>query len=370
MIAPNGDIVASSNNELVGESDPEEQIEAALEEGESRYGREVDPGEDATDFEFVTPFEVSGGRYALEMSVSSEAFEEQLAGVRHTLILIGVLALFGVGGLFYLFGGRALLRSHKIALQRATQDGLTDLPNHRAFQADLEQAVASAERQQEPLALAMLDVDHFKLVNDRYGHIEGDVLLKWVAQVLREGRSADRSYRIGGDEFALLMPHTDVEGAEAVTTRLGKLLAKKDAPASIGVSVRRAGEPADQLVAEAEAALHESKRLGGARATQFDRIREVTPVTTAVKRDACDRMIDGGLVQIVFQPIWGFDPPRMIGIEALARPSRRSASPVPPRPSTSPTSWDGRRIWTPSAPPRRWRRTRSSTPRTATRPCS
>jgi diguanylate cyclase (GGDEF)-like protein len=320
LIGPTGTIVASSDESLVGQTDREKQIVAALEKGESRYGREVDPGEDSSDFEFITPVELQNGRYALERSVSSEGFDAQLAGVRETLLLIWVIALFGVGGLFYLLGGRALLRSHRIALQRTTVDGLTDLPNQRAFQADLEQAVAAADRRQEPLALVVLDIDHLKLINDRHGHREGDATLKRVADVLRQGRTADRAYRVGEDDFGLILPGTDVEGAEALTMRLSRKLARADVSASIGVSVMRGGGTAGQLHEEAGAASYEAKRLGGGRAVQFEQIREVATVTTAVKREATDRLIDLELVRTVFQPIWAFSPVRMIGLEALSRP--------------------------------------------------
>jgi diguanylate cyclase (GGDEF)-like protein len=320
LIGPEGVIIASNHDGLVGEGDPEEQITAALEEGKSRYGREVDQGEPGSDFEFVTPIDASGESYALETSFDSESFDGQVADIRQALLLIGVIALFGVGGLFYVLGGRALLRSHSIALERATRDGLTELPNQRAFHSDLKQAVASAERQRQPLALATFDIDHFKLINDRHGHIEGDAALQRVADVLRQGRSADRGYRIGGDEFALILPHADVEGAEALTTRLCKQLKKADVDASIGVSVMRASEPAGQLREEADAAAYEAKRLGGGRAVQFEQIRETTSVITAVKRDAAERLIEEGMLRMVFQPIWGFTPARMIGMEALMRP--------------------------------------------------
>ena len=82
------------------------------------------------------------------------------------------------------------MRSHRIALHRATRDGLTDLPNHRAFEDELAQATAvGGARGQDPLALALIDIDDFKLINDRHGHPQGDAMLKRVAAVLRDGRA-------------------------------------------------------------------------------------------------------------------------------------------------------------------------------------
>ncbi len=323
LIDPRGVIVASSVERLIGTVDDSPQIRAALADGASRSGREIDPLEDPSDFEFVTPVELPGGRYALETSVASDLFAQQLAGMRRTLALVGALALLAVSALFYLLGGRSLLRSHAIALQRATRDGLTDLPNHRAFQAELEQAAAFAERSGDPLALAVLDVDHFKLVNDRYGHPRGDELLRQVAAVLREQRATDRAYRIGGDEFALLLPSTDAEGTQTLMRRLSRKLRDTGAPASIGIAALRGGESPSELRAEADAALYEAKRRGGDAAVHFDAIRSETAVTTGERRDAVARLIEESGVTTVFQPIWGLDCGELIGLEALSRPHER-----------------------------------------------
>ena len=75
----------------------------------------------------------------------------------------------GGGAVFYLLGGRRLMRDHRMVLQRATRDGLTDLPNHRAFQDEFPQAVASAARYEDRFALALLDVDDFKLSTTAMG---------------------------------------------------------------------------------------------------------------------------------------------------------------------------------------------------------
>jgi len=206
LIDPDHIIKASNIEPLNGTRDSDAHTEAALDSGVSFAGHEADPMENTNDFEFISPVRFPNGRYALEMSFDSDTFDAQLADVRHVLLLVMALAVIGVAGLFYLLGGRTLLRHHRLALQRATRDGLTDLPNHRAFEDELGQAVAAAGRNQDPLALALLDLDHFKLINDRYGHPQGDALLRRVAAVLRDGRAADRGYRIGGDEFALLCP--------------------------------------------------------------------------------------------------------------------------------------------------------------------
>jgi diguanylate cyclase (GGDEF)-like protein len=320
LIAPDRIIEASNVESLNGTRDAERHTLAALDSGASFAGRETDRGEDADAFEFISPVRFPEGRYALEMSFDSATFEAQLASVRDDLLLVMALAVFGVAGLFYLLGGRTLLRHHGLALERATRDGLTDLPNHRAFEDELGQGAAAAGRSQDPLALALLDLDHFKLINDRHGHPQGDALLRRVAAILRDGRAADRVFRIGGDEFALLMPNTDEPGAQILVRRLSRAFDEADVAASIGVATLRAGHSAEELRAEGDAALYEAKRRGGKGFVSFEEIRDRVSVTTAGKREAVRGLVADQRLVTVFQPIWSFGSGNLLGIEALTRP--------------------------------------------------
>jgi diguanylate cyclase (GGDEF)-like protein len=320
LIGPDSVVRASNIEALNGAREVDPRIEATLRAGASYAGHEADPSRPSANFEFVTPVSLPGGRYALDMSYDNGSFEAQLAGVRRVLLLVMSLGAIGVAGLFYLFGGRTLLRHHRLALQRATRDGLTDLPNHRAFEDELAQATAAASRNQDPLALALLDLDHFKLINDRHGHPQGDALLRRVAAVLRDGRAADRPYRIGGDEFALLMPNTDEQGAQILIRRLSRALGEADAAASIGVATLRAGHSAEELRAEGDAALYEAKRRGGKGFVSFEEIRDRVSVTTTSKREAVRGLVEEQRLTTVFQPIWSFGSEELLGIEALTRP--------------------------------------------------
>jgi diguanylate cyclase (GGDEF)-like protein len=320
LISPDNVIRGSNIESLNGATDSDPRINAALRSGSSYGGHEADPSRDSANFEFVTPVDLPNGRYALDMSFENDAFEAQLASVRHVLLLIMALAVFGVAALFYVLGGRTLLRDHKLALQRATRDGLTDLPNHRAFADELSQATSAAGRNQDPLALAVIDLDHFKLTNDRHGHPQGDALLRRVAAVLRDGRAADRAYRIGGDEFALLMPNTDEQGARILVHRLNRTLEEADAAASIGFATMRAGYLAEELRAEADAALYEAKRRGGRGFVSFTEISDYVSVTTTSKREAVRGLVAEGRLETVFQPIWNFRSTELLGVEALTRP--------------------------------------------------
>jgi diguanylate cyclase (GGDEF)-like protein len=304
----------------VGERDSDRRIDAAIDRGESYAGHEADPAAGSRNFEFVAPVTLPGGRYALELSYDYRVLDGQLGAIRRTLALLGVLTLIVGSAVFYLVGGRSLMRSHRSALQRATLDGLTDLPNQRAFHDELPQAVASAARHRVPLGLAVLDVDDFKYTNDRHGHPHGDAMLGRVAAVLRAGRSGDRAYRIGGDEFALLLPHTDSEGARIVARRLMRALGDEGAAVSVGVSMLRDGQAAEALRAEADAALYEAKRRGGSGVTHFEDIRDQVVITTSDKLDAVRRLIDEQRLTTAFQPIWDLDAGKLLGLEALTRP--------------------------------------------------
>jgi len=112
-------------------------------------------------------------------------------------------------------------RRYELELERlATTDPLTGLANHRSFHERLGFEAARAVRHGRPLSLAILDLDHFKLVNDRYGHPAGDEVLREVAaRLLRLARAGELIARVGGEEFAWVLPDTDAAGAQAAAER-------------------------------------------------------------------------------------------------------------------------------------------------------
>lgn len=105
-------------------------------------------------------------------------------------------------------------------------DALTGLPNRRAYEERLPIEIARASRYAWPLSLCLLDLNGFKQVNDRLGHPAGDMALQQVAALIDESRLADDGFRIGGDEFALLMPKTCAEDAELAAARLSKAISE------------------------------------------------------------------------------------------------------------------------------------------------
>src|ERR1019366_8583294 len=140
-----------------------------------------------------------------------------------------LLALIVGALVFYLVGGRSLGRSHRYALVRGMRDGLTDMPNHRAFQDDLTVAISSAKRPDAHLGLAVLDVDDFKLLNDRHGTAHGDAILKRVAAILVAGRIEDRAYRLGGGQWGMPFPRIDALGGASFAPRLSPKLTDSQA---------------------------------------------------------------------------------------------------------------------------------------------
>jgi len=104
----------------------------------------------------------------------------------------------------------------------SNHDGLTDIPNRRYFDEVFIREFSRAQREQEPLSVALIDIDHFKLYNDNYGHQMGDDTLIKVAHSLHEGahRPTDFVARYGGEEFTVIMPNTSSEGAENLLERL------------------------------------------------------------------------------------------------------------------------------------------------------
>jgi diguanylate cyclase (GGDEF)-like protein/PAS domain S-box-containing protein len=151
----------------------------------------------------------------------------------------------------------------------ATQDGLTGLKNHRAFQERLAIEVERAHRHNHLLSLVLLDVDHFKQYNDTYGHPAGDTVLRAVAGVLEnQRRREDLAARYGGEEFVLILPHCGAAEAAGVAERCRIALAGMDWPerpvtASFGVAALSSGMAGTgDFVAAADQALYTAKHEG------------------------------------------------------------------------------------------------------------
>lgn len=162
---------------------------------------------------------------------------------------------------------------HEEIYQLATQDALTELYNRRHFIELMEKEMARAMRHHRPLALCIVDVDLFKPVNDRYGHISGDEVLRQIAAIMRRYvRSDDIAARIGGEEFAVLLPECDAGAAYGFAERLRIAIAAAvfspgGEPQQITVSIGIAALSPDRdtrnrLMAAADSALYRAKKEG------------------------------------------------------------------------------------------------------------
>jgi diguanylate cyclase (GGDEF)-like protein len=161
------------------------------------------------------------------------------------------------------------------ARQLADRDPLTGFFNHRYFHERLGEELLRSGRSRAPVSLLMLDLNEFKLVNDTFGHLFGDRVLRWTADLVRASlRASDVPARYGGDEFAVILPETDGPGARLVADRIAWAFAEQAfrsdgrAPVPVGVSVGSATYPLDassatDLIAAADAALYVVKRERG-----------------------------------------------------------------------------------------------------------
>jgi len=151
----------------------------------------------------------------------------------------------------------------------ATTDVLTGAGNRTRFEEDFTRYLMEADRYDRPLSIVMLDIDHFKRINDRYGHAVGDSVLRQVAKVVEtQIRSADALYRWGGEEFCVLSPETMLEGARESAERIRIAVAGADFGAvaevtvSLGVAQWQAGELADALLRRVDGAMYAAKQAG------------------------------------------------------------------------------------------------------------
>ncbi len=154
--------------------------------------------------------------------------------------------------------------------EEAFTDHLTGLANRRRFERHLEREVARTLRHERSFCLLMLDIDHFKQINDNYGHDVGDEAIKSFARILQEGiRGIDLAARVGGEEFAIILTETNLGSAMEVAERLRLALQEVELPlagrvaASFGVAECPShAQTARDLLASADAALYEAKRQG------------------------------------------------------------------------------------------------------------
>ncbi|MGE8496348.1 MAG: diguanylate cyclase domain-containing protein [Pseudomonas sp.] len=197
--------------------------------------------------------------------------EGALAGVRHSLYLNLLICLL-VTVIVLILVSLAIRRYQRRIAALATTDSLTDLPNRRGFELHMEQALQEAQRDGSPLCALLLDLDNFKQINDRHGHLAGDEVLRRFADQLRGTlRQSDILCRWGGEEFILLLKNTERHTAHELAEKLRQHCADQryavggeelQVTVSVGLSQWQPGEGLHDLLGRTDRALYRAKQAG------------------------------------------------------------------------------------------------------------
>jgi diguanylate cyclase (GGDEF)-like protein len=213
------------------------------------------------------------GYYAIDLQSTNGTFVNDAPASMHKLKDGDYLR---VGNAIYRFlaGGNVEAEYHEEIYRLTIIDGLTDVPNKRYLLEFLDRELARSERYHRPLALLLFDIDHFKAVNDRMGHLGGDFTLRELAARVKAGiRKEELFARYGGEEFAVVLPETTREGAVPIAERLRSLVEAQPftydgreyaVTVSIGVATTT-GEEAltpGELLRRADERLYQAKRDG------------------------------------------------------------------------------------------------------------
>lgn len=216
----------------------------------------------------------AGRYYVSDLGSRNGTFVDEVAVKEACVLASGAQIRLGKVVLQFLEGGDLEREYHETLYRMMVSDGLTGVANKRWFMENLQRELVRARRHKRPLCLAMLDLDHFKAINDRHGHLAGDDVLRAfcarVAPIVREDESLAR---YGGEEFVVLMPEAELPAARRFCERV--LKAVRDAPFDAGgqsipvtVSIGLAGTKCkhtitpSELIAAADACLYDAKRDG------------------------------------------------------------------------------------------------------------
>ena len=170
---------------------------------------------------------------------------------------------------------RRLRSSLEKSREKELRDPMTNLANRRFFETRLAQEVVEAEKTKAPMCLVLLDIDHFKVINDTHGHLVGDDVLRYFATILMANvKGRDLAARYGGEEFALILPARQADSARTLCKHIMHQLDKSrlvlsqgkkpigKLTASFGVATFRAGDDPEQLLTRADEKLYEAKKSG------------------------------------------------------------------------------------------------------------
>jgi len=272
-------------------------------------------------YEFLLPISTSDATFVVEVDQRAEVIGDLLADLRLRKLLGLLLGLLLAVPLSYLLGGQALYRRQRLAEHAADTDALTGLAGRRPFRPALKDALDDSAG--KGVVLALIDIDAFKQINDRFGHSHGDRVLCVLAEALSELRASDTAYRLGGDEFAaVLIDCDDTEAVEAVE-RVREALSEQlpGVTFSCGIATSGNGDAAvlQELWDRADAALYQAKQRGRHQTVNFEDMSNALTVSAA-KLDAVHALIgEKPALTVAFQPIWDLRAGVVLGHEVLLR---------------------------------------------------
>ena len=170
---------------------------------------------------------------------------------------------------------RAMQKTLEEIQRQSVTDALTDINNRKFFDQSINQAIAHANRKNDPLCLVMIDIDHFKNFNDTFGHQTGDQVIRLVAKTIQKtSRSSDIACRYGGEEFVVILPNTDLQGATILSNKVRQAIEEVELlkssknktlgkiTVSLGVAFLNASDDESSLISRADEALYVAKREG------------------------------------------------------------------------------------------------------------
>lgn len=266
-----------------------------------------------------------------QKSTAEAALADALASYRNTRLLMFILGgTAGVLGLAITIAViRNIRRQARLLEYHATYDALTKLPNRHLFADRLQQAILAGRREKRSFALAMMDLDRFKEINDTMGHQVGDLVLHEVSNRVQANlRASDTVARLGGDEFALLLPKVDrAEGAIAAAQKILHAIEKPfavagrdlDLGASIGIAMfPEHGDDAAALQHAADAAMYSAKRSHAGFRVYSPEIEQGADDRTVVEEELRRAIANNELV-LHYQPKISLVTEELTGVEALVR---------------------------------------------------
>ncbi len=247
-------------------------------------------------FEFVLPVTSPQGTLVLQVDENAQIVRNLVFDLRARTVRSLLLMILLAVPISYLLGGHGLHRRQRAAERTADTDALTGIYGRRRFEPILSDALAAPSS--TSVALALIDIDNFKAVNDRLGHSHGDLVLVTLARSFTALRDIDTAFRTGGDEFAVVLPDTDDAQATVVLERVFAALSRAMPTITVSCGIASAGRhdgvSAQDLWEHADRMLYEAKRLGRNRIVTFSTSAALTPSTSDTERtDALGASVEG-----------------------------------------------------------------------------